>query len=373
LLILLSIKVKLYLNFQKPYSSFRKAKKLFMLAFILSLVLFPIIVLAGSKPASTPPIPNLPKDYTKIQQNTACRVVDGNWKFTAIAYNPQYDDEQQLKSYSGETEVVVDENFQDSASNRTKTLPKGWLAHDSITKVQCTDSYYVEQPTNVDTTSIDYTTQGFFYARCSNGYMKTCHTDGSHQDNSLTQYYQKYTVNATYKKCLTAKRDELLHCRKLCDVTHIHQNTNYQLSVTPTEFQDFIGFNNETAEEEYATYYYLKPQNNISVNCVNNTFLAHSTGDDDKFTTFSVTCNKDGYVATPEGDGESACVDTYACNIPSDSSSVQWGLYKEGKWTSVNKVQHGAYVYVKCGSEEKFVTCMNGNLFPTEQYACIDE
>ena len=109
------------------------------------------------------------------------------------------------------------------------------------------------------------------------------------------------------------------------------------------------------------------------MNCVNNTFLAHSTSETDRFTTFSLSCNQDGYVEAPDGDGEATCVETYACSIPADSGDKQWGLYKNGKWTNINKIQHGAYVYVKCGNEEKFVSCMNGKLFPTEQYACSDE
>ncbi len=342
-----------------------------MFAFFFGAILLSLITIAGGKPASNPPYPNLPKDYIKIQQNTACRPVDGNWKFTAIAYEPQYDENRQLTSYGNQTEVSVDENFQDSASNRTKTIPTGWLAHDSITKVECKDGYYVEQPSNVN--NPDYTSQGYFYARCSNGYMKTCHANDNHQDSTLTQYYQQYTANATYKKCLTSQRDDLLHCRPLCDVTHIHTNANYQLSVIPIESQDFIGFNAETMEEDDITYYYLRPQNDVSVNCVNNTFLTHSTSETDIFTTFSLSCNQDGYVETPDGDGEATCVETYACNIPADTGTMQWGLYKNGKWTHINKIQHGAYVYVKCGSEEKFVTCMNGKLFPTEEYACTDE
>lgn len=348
--------------------------------FILIFILISLGVFAGRE-ASSPPYQDLPEDYTIEQQATPCIMpLDQNWKFTAVAHNPEYDEAEQLTSYSKTDGVVIDKNFQDSSPQFNNTIPNGWTAHDTVFKVKCKKGYYVS---NVSGVSTNYIRQQYFMARCVSGYLKVCHNN---YDANMARYYTKYS--GTYKSCLQSQKSTMVECRKMCDVTRLHKDTEYNITGKSDihTVYDFIGMDINGGPINII-YHYKPPKDNINVQCTGGNKLAHSTKlykgkqngvplyDIKNFIDFKVHCHKDGYITYPvDARDRSVCLEGYACVVPSNDANRRFGVYRKGKWTWVPKTFHDSYVNIRCGTDkqndERILTCLNGNLLPDADLNC---
>ncbi len=319
--------------------------------------------------AATAPYAKI-KDPKTVQTTVPCKILEGqlNLKATTVAYEPTYDVDGQLTSHKTFEEKTANSTFKDG------DLPAGFLAHDTILKMECKDGYYIDNDT--------YMSQGYYNAKCNNGYLYTCYLDNNHIDTTLQKFYLKYQGNSTHKKCLEATKANLIACRPLCDVTRLKNDTKYTInsSVKIYEVKDFTGFDTEL-NEVYVTYYYTIPQDSIAISCAGNTFLSHSTPGNE-YKDFTVKCDKNGYIEYPnngtediEGKISFTCVDAYSCMVPQDTSDKSWGVYKKGIFERVNKIAHDSYVYVRCENntnDERSAMCVNGQMLPAGELVCND-
>lgn len=318
----------------------------------------------------------LPCDASTIVDNKNINTKMNYKKMTSVAYNPQYNNIMELKRHGEFLTKVIDNDFQDSPSDRPSNgqypLPLGWIAHNSVTNIECQDGYYLSSDVNKNN----------FYARCYNGNMYSCLYEPLSIGANGSTYEGTGDINNRIRGCLESNMENMLYCRRMCDVTKFVDNINYRVETAITQYRDFIGFLS-SGEEDYITYYLVKPQNNIEIKCTNNTFLANST-ENNKQTQFAVSCNTDGYVEYPNNGVEdpsqgysTICTSNYACIVPNNDEHLR-GTYVDGNFTSVGIVPHGGSLYLYCNGtrsviNQNTISCLNGNLFPDIKYLCEND
>lgn len=294
-------------------------------------------------------------------------------QITTMAHSPQYNNVMELTSHLQYTSAIVDENFQDVPSDRNTALPKGWVAHNTVLKLQCSNGHYLSTDSS----------KSEFYARCYNGEVSACKYEPLAQQSAgmYSTYAGSEDLQSRIRGCLASERVIMPECRQMCDVTKFAGNENYTVNTDVQIFHDFNGFLLSGAES-YATYYFVRPQSNILIQCVNETFLSHST-EDTKHTEFAVSCSPNGYVEYPNNGTEDpsqghsmVCTSNHACTMPSDTHLR--GIYRNGNFVEVNLIPHGGSVYLYCDKQRKVaqqhtLSCINGLLFPDTKYLCESE